>query len=568
MAGSDMYGNSLNPQQPIPSGPEQSNQEPVMNEAFLNSMTTMVSNVLTHRSEVFRKLFDVRRNIDDECGYPDSQRGYINLREYEILFDRESIANRVVSYLPKETWKVQPKLIEDENSNNETKFEKAWADLHKNLRGADSYLKSDKSNPIWYTLKKIDVLSGIGQYGVVLLGFNDVGDGRTLADECKPREGMKLMFMRAFQESLVDVLEVDQDITSPRFGRPTKYRVTFNDPRLSDDSRGVNPRGFIKPGNSVDVHGSQEVHWTRILHVADNTESSEIYGVPRLRPVFNRVWDLRKLYSGSAEMYWKGAFPGLSVESHPNLATELGNEVQFDKATARTEIEQYMNGLQRYLALVGMSVKSLSPQVVDPTPQIDTQLKAIAAHLGVSVRKLTGADSGGAYNDQDEDTHNELIASRQNEYVTPFIIAPFVDHLIYLKVLPKPEQYEVKWPDLSSQTSQEKSRVAFQRTQALAMYRRGEVEQIMAPLDFHTRILGLDELEARSVIENAEENYQLVMKRKMEEQELMASLNPQPEVVPAKGKMSDKADVGGSSTSKKPEVETMATRSPAQSELG
>ena len=42
---------------------------------------------------------------------------------------------------------------------------------------------------------------------------------------------------------------------------------------------------------------------------------------------------------------------------------------------------------------------------------------------------------------------------RQEGYLTPFVIRPFVDRLIALGVLPTPEEgYIVFWPDLGTQT--------------------------------------------------------------------------------------------------------------------
>src|SRR6185312_3650467 len=147
------------------------------------------------------------------------------------------------------------------------------------------------------------------------------------------------------------------------------------------------------------------VHWSRVIHIADNLRNSEIFGVPRMQPVYNRLLDLRKLYGGSAEMYWAGAFPGLSLETNP----QLGGDVLIDQSAVRSMMGQYRNGLQRYLQLTGMSAKVLSPTVVDPTQQVDKQIEAICIELTIPVRVFKGSERGELASNQDDSTWNDRV---------------------------------------------------------------------------------------------------------------------------------------------------------------
>src|SRR4029077_9047423 len=184
----------------------------------------------------------------------------------------------------------------------------------------------------------------------------------------------QLLFLRAFPESLAKVVRYESDRASPRFGQPLEYLVTVNDPNLQSLSE-------IGPAT-----GTMSVHWSRAIHVADGLGSSEVFGTPRMQPVLNRLLDLRKLYGGSAEMYWKGAFPGFGFQSPP----EFGGDVDVDVASLRETTEAYMNGLQRYLVATGLQIEQLAPQVVDPTPQILTQIEAICIQIGVPKRVFAG----------------------------------------------------------------------------------------------------------------------------------------------------------------------------------
>jgi hypothetical protein len=171
----------------------------------------------------------------------------------------------------------------------------------------------------------------------------------------------------------------------------------------------------------------------------------------------------------------------------------------------RDMMEKYMNGLQRYLSLTGMTAKSLAPQVVDPTPQIDTQIEAICIRIGIPKRIFTGSERGDLASTQDDSSWIDQLRARQNNYVTPRIIVPFVDRLIMVGVLPQPEGYSVVWPDLDALTNAEQAAIAVQRTEAMAKYIGGNVEALMVPMDYLTRVMEMDEEEVEAILKAAEE---------------------------------------------------------------
>lgn len=457
----------------------------------------LIANVLLSRSSLMKNILDPRRSINADCGYPLTDE--ITSEDYRELYDREPIAARVVQVLPYETWQSPPTVFETEDVDQTTPFESAWQDLAQGLF-TESWFRGDEGNPIWEHLLRADVLSGIGSYGVLLLGLDD---GVDLREPVKPNEGRKLLFLRSFDESLTDISLYETDPANPRFGKPLMYRVQVSEPRDNAQSSIGMPMATL------------DVHWSRIIHLADSLGSSEIIGVPRMRPVYNRLLDLRKLYGGSAEMYWRGAFPGFSVQSHP----QLGPDVSFNLPDTKDQMENYMNSLQRYLALSGVDIKSLAPQVVDPTPQIDTQIDSICIQKGIPKRIFTGSERGELASSQDKRTWNGRLKFRQNTYVTPRIIVPFLDRLISLGVLPTPQEYSVIWPDLDSLSLSERAAVAVQQTDALAKYVQGGVEAMMLPVDFLVSILGLPEEEATSILDSAVASEESIFGNDDEEEE-------------------------------------------------
>jgi len=432
----------------------------------------LLMNAMLLRSEMLRTLLDpAHRDVDKECGYPDT----IDIADYRRMFDREGIGTRVVNCLPEETWAVDPEVYETEDSK-ETEFEQEWRKLQTSLN-------------VWHYLQRVDKLSGIGRYGVLLLGLDDGAELREPVEGIDPLTGVgngkqshKLLYLRAFDESVAQISQRETDERSPRFGLPKLYNLIFQ-----DDEGGQYTR---------------TVHWTRVIHVADERMASEVFGTPRMKNVWNRLLDIRKILSGSAEMYWKGAFPGISFEVDPRL---LEQGVEIDKAAIRAEMENYMNGLQRYMASTGVSAKTLSPQVVDPTGHIEGHLKAIAIAKSIPFRILFGSEQAQLASAQDAKNWVKRINNRQTKYVAPMIIRPFVDRLMNLGCIPFVEEYMTDWPDLASPSDAEKADVAVKRTQALATYVQGGVDMLVPPRPFFVQVLDMTTSEAEAMMEEAEE---------------------------------------------------------------
>ena len=239
---------------------------------------------------------------------------------------------------------------------------------------------------------------------------------------------LNLLFLRPFDESLVQIVRYEWNINNPRFGMPVMYRITLNDPREQHSGIGL-PMATVF------------VHWSRVLHVNDvfaNEGSSEIFSPPRCRAVLNRLLDLQKIYGASAEGYWQAAFTGISLETHP----QLGGDVTIDNADVRGQLENYVNSLQRYLALTGMSAHTLAPEVSDPSNQIDKHLEAICIQLSIPKRVFMGSERGELASTQDDASWNDRLKARQQGYITPRIIVPFIDRLISVGVLPEPSYVE------------------------------------------------------------------------------------------------------------------------------
>lgn len=426
----------------------------------------------------FDRVVDPRHLIDLECGYPK----FITPIMYRYMYDRDDVARRVVDIYPDESWAVDPVVYDSDDEKETTPFEEAWQQL------VDEKL-------ILQYMYRMDRLSGIGHYGVLLLGLND---GLPLDQPLpwldyngNPNPDFKgppaeLLYMRPFDEYLSFIQMYENDVYSPRYGKAKYYNLVFLD--MTIDAAGA----------SIGTRLNRRVHWTRVIHIADNLQSSLVFGIPRMQPVFNRLLDLRKIKGGSAEMFWKGAFPGLAFEIDPQF---VADDPEFDKDTFRKEIERYADGLQRYISLIGIKATSLTPQIKEPKQHVEVQEAAIAQNLNIPLKIFQGSEEGRLASQEDSLVWNRRLGKRYRHFLNPYVVRQVVDRFIALRILPPPRngKYKVAWPDLNLVTDEDKANLALKWTQALSQYVATGIIHMIAPMDYMTMILGITPGDAKKI---------------------------------------------------------------------
>jgi hypothetical protein len=140
------------------------------NEREAGILNEIINNISSMRGEFWKQLMDPRRDVYAECGYP--RPGNVTADMFQQMYDNEAIPARVVEVMSKECWQVTP-TVYDEEGDEVTPFEEAWDNLGKQLRGEQSFYKDEEGSPVWDYLQRLDIMSGIGQYGVLLIGFDD-----------------------------------------------------------------------------------------------------------------------------------------------------------------------------------------------------------------------------------------------------------------------------------------------------------------------------------------------------------------------------------------------------------
>jgi hypothetical protein len=236
------------------------------------------------------------------------------------------------------------------------------------------------------------------------------------------------------------------------------------------------------------VRYRQEPQGYRVVAIVDRGEEEEAYCV--VEPQTGTFTLAGGVVTGNCVMK-------LILETHPSL----GGDVEIDAEGLKGMMEDFGNSLQPYLALMGMTGKPVAPAVVDPTPHLDVQIKLICLQLSCPVPVFQGYEIGEQASENNDSNWKARLQHRRQNYLTPFVIVPLVDRLIQVGVLPEPEGYSVKWPDLDSLTKKDQAGVALQRTQALSAYVSGGVESLMQPQDYLTRELDYSEEEAQEIID-------------------------------------------------------------------
>ncbi len=402
---------------------------------------------------------------------------FLYFKDFYARYQRQEIAKAIIDKPVNATWRGDMRLREaGEVENSPTSFEEGYQKLDKQLS-----LKS------WFS--RLDKLTGLGYFGVLLLGFNDVKDKKQFQNPVSGKNN-KLLYVKAFGDTDVEIKEWEENSANERYGLPKKYQLTVSGPNSSEVEHII-------------------VHHSRVVHVIDDALTSEIYGEPRLLPVFNRLMDLEKITGGDAEMFWRGARPGYAgkEEEGYELTPEQRDKIQ-------QEIREYEHNHRRFLIAKGLDLQPLDQQVADPSNHVDVQIQMISAETGIPKRILTGSERGELASSEDRTQWLSEIKTRRDEFAETQIIRPFVDKCVKYGVLPAPEtdEYKISWEDLFAPSNKEKAEIGNIRAQALNYYARFPyASELLPPKIAFRELLGMSEEEILAALkaQDAEETEEM-----------------------------------------------------------
>jgi len=381
------------------------------------------------------------RNIYQSLGYPVE----ISYSDYLAKYIRQDMAKAIIDRPVTATWQGELGILES-SDDEETALEKDWEELNKELGLKNKFARLDK-------------LTGLGKYGVLLLGLNDT---RVSQDFEQPvtTGAKKLLYVKPFSEASAVIKKYVSDPADPRYGLPEFYDITIVDAESARES-------------------TVKVHYTRVMHVVGDSLESEVKGLPRLEVVYNRLMDLEKLVGGDAEMFWRGARPGYTGKLDPDF--QMTDD---DKDDLQNQMAEFEHNLLRVMVNEGVELKSLAQQIADPSKHVDVQIQMISAVTGIPKRILTGSERGELSSAQDKTEWLTYVQSRREEFAGPYIMRPFIDICIKYGILPEAKEeegYNIKWQDLFALNEAERTEIGKGRAESLGKYAASPMAELMIP---------------------------------------------------------------------------------------
>lgn len=366
------------------------------------------------------------------CLYPE----HITFDQFYRMYARNNVAARVIETFPDYCWAAMP-FVTDE-AGQMSRFSKAASALLTKMYDVQDDLKQS----LLTSMKQLDVLGGIGGEALLIFGF---ADGKRLESSVTYKKGMEISWVKVLHNGQFAIDSTEDDETKPNFGNVRHY-VTKEFTSTVD----LNFQNRIAPG--------VKIHATRCVHFKESNGLS--YGTSRIQKCYNQLLDITKLSGASAEVYWLGAFSGLSIETDPTaqLSDDSYKRMQEDVA-------KYFDGLGRALVFEGAKTKLLYPAIVSPKDHFDLQITMISIATGIPRRFLTGAEAAKLASQQDTLNWNDRVTNRREMFVGPRVVSPVIQRCIDAGVIPRPrnDSFFVAWP----------------RVQAIALNERADASRNM-----------------------------------------------------------------------------------------
>lgn len=396
-----------------------------------------------------------RRNLSEALGYEPT----LAVADYRARYRRGGIAKKILEAFPRATWAQGTSIYEEEDPEVITPFEEQTEALFARLE-------------IWDKLLRADILAGLGRYSVLLIG---TAAASSLDTELPRGNADSLIYLTPYAEDRAKVEKLVEDERDPRFGLPLTYRINM---------------GKKSSGATIDPL----VHWTRVIHIAEGTLDDEIYGAPRLEPVWNLLNDLDKIVGGGAEAAWRRMDPGNQVDI-PLFGPDGQQLEAVDVSEVEDQMEEYRHGLRRDLYTRGIKINPLSATVAAFGGNADAVLQLIAGTLSYPKRIFVGSERGELASSQDDDNWNDRITERRTAFGKPRALAPLLNRLIDFRYLPTPKQWEVWWPEKDELSEAEKATVAVSMASANASQHTAEGIVILTSAEIREQVYGLEPLD-------------------------------------------------------------------------
>lgn len=413
---------------------------------------------MAKKKDVFQsKMFDGDRDMYETLGYDPSP----DFKDYYRKWRRSGIGKAIISKAPDATWKDDP-IIESEQEDS--KLQEQVKIINDNAK-------------LWMKTHKGDKLAGIGKWGAILIGVEEQGVSINWESEMNPINGPEsIKYLRVMKQNTITDYKEINDKSDPRNGLPKTYLID------------------LPEKNKV-----QEVHHSRIIWIAENTEEDLLQGTPRLESSMNRFYDLQKVVGGSAEAFWSLADAGYKAIG--------AQDADIDWNQINENIQGFSHDLVKFFSAQGLDeFEKMETTPPDPSNFWTVLIQYIAASADppIPMRILIGNESGELASTTDQETWFGNITQRRNKYVTTQIVRPIIDRFMEYGIIEE-QEYNVRWPTLFEKDIQEKMKIAKTAAEAMQTFNKARAlgETAVTIEEFRTEYMDMPE-ERNQNLQNVE----------------------------------------------------------------
>lgn len=383
-------------------------------EELTNLLMKMNSNI--ERSRLIGSLqtgtydqADALHNVYADFGYP-CQLDFFN---FWNMYRRFGPAKAVIRIPPNLSWLITPKI------KGSVKFDKELKKLIKTTR-------------LWNRLKGLDIRQRVGRYAGL---FIEVKDGKKPEEELTKLNGVaSITNLKPLYENQLFVLKTEKDLKSGNYGNPTMYQFMSG----------------VTGSRNKDENSLFNIHPSRVIIAAEDSDDGSIYGVSALEDVFNDLMDLRKISGAGGEGFYQ------NTRSAPVIEVEKGHSAPSEKQqeALSKEIDDFLSKWQKKFVAKGMKFVYPNIKLDNPKEFAEISWNNISAGTSISTNIFRGVQTGVLAGDKDDKSTMVMIQARRESFVNE-MVEDFIDWCIKFGVLPFSE-YEITWDDMTASSQSQK----------------------------------------------------------------------------------------------------------------
>jgi hypothetical protein len=356
-----------------------------------------------------------------EYGFPDNP----GFDEFYRVYKRHGIGHGALMQILDKTWQTNPWVIEGEDEFDETREETQWERDVKRLF---------KKKNIWAAIKETDKRHMVGGYSGLIVQVRDSKAWNQPMGNITAASIAKLI--PAWRGSL-EVTSWDTNEKSKTYGEPLMYSYKEHSEAIGSSPRNV------------------EIHPSRVIIFGSLTEPESVF-----EPVLNSLISLEKVTGGSGEAYIKAAARAIHIgfdkeTSLDSLARAHGMKMSEIQGLYDQVVRDVNKGIDTAIITQGGTVDTINSVVPDPTAPFEVNLQETGAGMQIGSTLIVGRQTGTLASNEDIKAFNRFGQARRINTVSPFARA-FVDWLMQYGAIPKVEDFEIQWDELTESTDAEK----------------------------------------------------------------------------------------------------------------